>query len=336
MDLLKHYLKDRRRALGGFFCAEAAAALVFWLYGLPQEPALYAAAITATLLLLFFALPDFIAYSRRVRDLEALRKTVLSLSELPPPSGPFPERQLEAAVARLCGEIRELETAYEKKRKDMLEYYTLWVHQIKTPLSAMRLILRSAGDGNPGSESSSEDLLQELFKVERYVEMVLGYLRLDSMNSDLLLERCSVYEIVKQAVKKFAPQFIYRKLSLDLRPFDNRVVTDRKWLLFVIEQLLSNALKYTPEGGVSISMGQDDVLILRDTGTGISAEDLPRVFERGFTGYNGRQEKTSTGLGLYLTKQVVDKLQNRIEIFSQPGQGTEVRLYLHRDETAVF
>ena len=127
--------------------------------------------------------------------------------------------------------------------------------------------------------------------------MVLGYLRLETMSSDLRLELLPVREVVKHAVKKFAPLFIYQKLSLDLKEFENRVITDEKWLLFVLEQLLSNALKYTKQGGVTIWMDQDDVLYLRDTGAGISPEDLPRVFERGFTGYNGRREKTSTGLG---------------------------------------
>lgn len=230
----------------------------------------------------------------------------------------------------LCKRLKELEQLSLERGQDMLEYYTLWVHQIKTPLSAMRLILQSA----PGAES--EALAQELFKVERYVEMALGYLRMETMSADLRLETCSAYDIVRQAVKKFAPLFIYQKLTLEFPEFENRVLTDEKWLGFAVEQLLSNALKYTKTGTITISMDENDVLTIRDTGIGISAEDLPRICERGFTGFNGRQEKTSSGLGLYLTRQILKKLSTPMEITSEPGKGTQVRLFLHKEKMKHF
>ncbi len=325
MKYVKHYCADHKKLILAVFTALCAAALLFCLYGLPLDAVAYTWAVVLVVTLAFFVLPDFYVYVRRAKELEALRNSICSLLEFPEPSGPLREKLLGSMVRDLCGKARELETEAAARQAATLEYYTLWVHQIKTPLSAMRLILQA----EPGR--TSDALLQELFKVERYVEMALGYLRLDSMSSDLRLERCSVHQIVTQAVKKFAPQFIYKRLSLDLQEFDNQVVTDEKWLVFVVEQLLSNALKYTASGGVAISMDDRDVLTIRDTGAGISAEDLPRIFERGFTGYNGRQDKAATGLGLYLSKQILDKLQNRIEILSQPGGGTEVRLYLHRE-----
>lgn len=331
MQLLKAYLKDHRRTIAAVLILSAAAGFLFYLYSLPLNAVLYTGAVTAVLGLAFFAVPDFIFYCRRVKTLEGLRKNLLDLLDFPSLPASLPETVLQNSIQDMCGKIRELETEYTVKREGMLEYYTLWVHQIKTPLAAMRLILQS----DPHETSGA--LLQELFKVERYVEMVLGYLRLDTMSADLRLEKCAVHSIVSQAVKKFAPQFIYRKLSLRFQDFDARVITDEKWLLFALEQIFSNALKYTPEGGtITVSMDEGDVLTIGDTGIGISPEDLPRVFERGFTGLNGRQEKTSTGLGLYLTKQVLDRLRTPVEIVSQPGKGTQVKLYLHRDTLSIF
>lgn len=330
MKYLRSYLWDHRKLLLALPVLGAVAAVLFALYDLPAPPLLYTGLVCAVMGLCCFVIPDFAAYRRRVKDLETLKSNILTTLELPELFTTLPEKKMEETLRLLRDHLWELETSYAAKHQDMLEYYTLWGHQIKTPLSAIRLILQS----QPGQQS--EPLMQELFKVERYVEMVLGYLRLDSMSSDLRLERCSVHQIVRQAVKKFTPQFIYNQLSLDLQDFDNRVITDEKWLLFVLEQLLSNAVKYTPSGGVTISMNERDVLIIRDTGVGISPEDLPRIFERGFTGANGRLDKTSTGLGLYLVKQILDRLQNRIEIESQPGKGTEVRLYLHRAELKAY
>lgn len=322
--LLPAYLRDHRRLLLALAVCLGGAAALFALYALPLEPLCYVALVCAVIGLCFFAVPDYISYVRRVRDWEILRENVLDILDTPDVPAPRPEQELLQCVQALCGKVRALESDHDARRRDMLEYYTLWVHQIKTPLSALRLLVRSAPDG------TGQAMAQELFKVERYVEMVLGYLRLDSMTSDLRLERCAVRPIVSQAVKKFAPQFIYQKLSLDLRDFDNQVVTDEKWLLFVLEQLLSNAVKYTSSGGITIWMDENDVLYLRDTGVGIAPEDLPRVFERGFTGANGRLDQTSSGLGLYLVKQILDRLGTRIELDSTQGKGTEVRLFLHR------
>ncbi len=329
MRLLKHYWKDRWKAL---LCAAVLTALsvfLFYLFDLPVEPLFYTFSILFVAVLCF-AIPDFLLYHRKVRKLKQLQENLSTLWEIPAISGTLPETVLLDSLELLCKRLKELEQLSQERGQDMLEYYTLWVHQIKTPLSAMRLILQSA----PGAES--EALAQELFKVERYVEMALGYLRMETMSADLRLETCSAYDIVRQAVKKFAPLFIYQKLTLEFPEFENRVLTDEKWLGFAVEQLLSNALKYTKTGTITISMDENDVLTIRDTGIGISAEDLPRICERGFTGFNGRQEKTSSGLGLYLTRQILKKLSTPMEITSEPGKGTQVRLFLHKEKMKHF
>lgn len=324
MKIFPHYLKERWVLLPVVCLLAAVAAGLFWLYGLPLGPLWYTLSVAAAVGVPLFLIPDYIRYRRRVRQLASLQDQAAALLEAPALSGTLPEVLLLETVGALCGELRQREEACSQRQRDLIAYYTLWVHQIKTPISSMRLLLQSQPDGGSGA------VAQELFKIERYVEMVLGYLRLETITSDLCLAPCPVRPIAAKAAKKFAPQFIYKKLSLTIEDFPNRVVTDEKWLLFVLEQLLSNAVKYTRQGGVAVSMESQDVLLIRDTGVGIAAEDLPLVFQRGFTGHNGRAETTSTGLGLYLVKQVLDKLQTPIDIRSAVGEGTQVRLYLHR------
>ena len=170
----------------------------------------------------------------------------------------------------------------------------------------------------------------ELFKTEQYVEMVLSYLRIGDISKDMVLTGCDIAKLVRQAVKKYSRLFILQKISLEMGEIRETVVTDEKWLSFVIEQILSNALKYTKKGKVSIYMEPGERLVIEDTGIGISAEDLPRIMEKGYTGYNGRKDKKSTGIGLYLCRKVMDKLNHGIDIESEPGKGTRVILNLGR------
>lgn len=324
--LFFRYIMDRRRVLLCGLLLFLSASVLLLLYGLTLSEVGYCALVTATLAAAL-AVPDFVRYRRAVRKLSAIKHIALQGNPEPlAPEGPLPQELLLETMELLRVRAVDLESLAATRQEELMDYYTLWVHQVKTPLAAMRLILQS---GRLPPEEA-EALGQELFKLERYMEMLLGYLRLHSINSDLRLEQRPVRPIVSKAVKKFATQFIYKKLRVDLADFDNEVITDEKWLLFVIEQLISNSVKYTHTGGITISMDQNDVLSISDTGVGIDPADLPRVCERGFTGLNGRAERSSTGLGLYLCKSVLDKLQTPFEIKSEPGQGTTVLLYLDR------
>ncbi len=224
---------------------------------------------------------------------------------------------------------RAQETEAARRYADMVDYYTLWAHQIKTPIASMRLTLQN--EDSP----LSRRLTAELGRVERYVEMVLAYLRLDADSTDYVLRECELDPIVRGAVKKFSGEFIERKLALDFRPTGARVLTDEKWLSFVLEQLLSNALKYTPEGRISVYMEVPATLCISDTGIGIAPEDLPRIFEQGFTGRNGRRDKRASGLGLYLCRRVCRSIGHGISAESEPGKGTTVRLDLSRKTLGV-
>ena len=155
--------------------------------------------------------------------------------------------------------------------------------------------------------------------------MVLQYLRLGSTANDFVLQTYDLDDMIRQALRKYARMFIGRKLSVNFSETHQKVLTDEKWMVFVIEQLLSNALKYTNAGTISIYGAEGGQgFVIEDTGIGISAEDLPRIFEKGYTGFNGRRDKKATGLGLYLCKQILDKLGHRIEVASVPGTGTKM------------
>ena len=230
------------------------------------------------------------------------------------------ENTLTVNVARLR---KKLESA------GLTDYYSLWAHQIKTPIAAMDLLLQEDGSPHRG------ELEMELLKIGQYVEMVLSYLRLDSDSTDYVLREYPLDDILRQAVRKFAKMFILKKITLDFQETGKTVLTDEKWLLFVVEQVLSNALKYTPAGGTIRIYGDGVTVVIADNGIGIREEDQARVFEKGFTGYNGRADKKSTGIGLYLCRQVMDRLNHSISLTSRPGQGTLVRLDLSRESRMV-
>ena len=160
--------------------------------------------------------------------------------------------------------------------------------------------------------------------------MALGFVRAQSLSGDLLLRRYDLDTLLRQSVRKFSRLFIRKKISLHFAPTHMQILTDEKWFRFVVEQLLSNALKYTPQGSISLyaEAVPSHALVIEDTGIGIAPEDLPRLGERGFTGYNGRIEQKSTGLGLYLCRRILSRLSLSMEITSAVGQGTRVRIGL--------
>ena len=219
-------------------------------------------------------------------------------------------------------EMDKKNRAIEEREKlnDLMDYYTLWAHQIKTPIAASSLLVGEIED-----KKVKNQLEQELFKIESYVNIVLQYLRLESFHEDLVLKKENAEDLVKEIVKKYAIFFIQKDLSLSLHDLDRTIITDKKWFVVILEQVLSNSLKYTSQGGIEIYF-QEDTLYIKDSGLGIQDADLLRVFERGFSGYNGRLTQQSSGLGLYLSKKIADELGHQISIASQVGQGTTVMI----------
>jgi len=217
-------------------------------------------------------------------------------------------------------ELYQKKSDAENRYNDLVDYYTLWVHQIKTPIAASKLLVNEVAD-----RQLKQQLEQEIFKIDSYTNLVLQYLRIESFHDDLVLKKENLEDLVKEVIRKYALFFIQKGLSINLHDLDRSILTDKKWLLVVIEQILSNSLKYTNEGGVEIYMEGSD-LCIKDTGIGIKSSDLLRVFERGFSGYNGRMTHQSSGLGLYLSQKIVEKLGHKIRIESELGKGTIVRI----------
>lgn len=264
---------------------------------------------------------DFIRFYKRYVELKELEKQiVISLDGLPEPMGLF-EEEYQNFLQILIEDKRKNQTEMGQKNKEWKEYYTMWVHQIKTPISALRLLLQ---EKNRELDLSEE--MDELFQIEQYVEIILQYMRLDSESTDFVLRRIDLDLVIREAVHKYARLFIRKRIRLEYTAVQMQVVTDEKWMCFVIGQILSNAIKYTPSGSIAIDVEQERILVIRDTGIGIRAEDLPRVFEKGYTGYNGHTDKCATGIGLYLCKRILDQLSHRIWIESLEGKGTVVRI----------
>ena len=217
-------------------------------------------------------------------------------------------------------ELYQQRSDSERKLTDLLDYYTLWVHQIKTPIAASQLLVTEVAD-----RQLKQQLEQEIFKIDSYTNLVLQYLRLESFHDDLVLKQVQIEDLVKEIIRKYALFFIQKGLNVNLHDLDKEIVTDKKWLRVVIEQIISNSLKYTKEGGLEIYMeGQE--LCIKDTGIGIKNREVLRVFERGFSGYNGRLTQQSSGLGLYLSKKISEELGHQIRIESEVGKGTIVRI----------
>lgn len=324
-ELFGAWLVSRRlAAAGGLFCV-LMGLLLFWLYDLPWEAAIYLL-LLCLMCASLLSLVSFARFCRAHRTLETMEEGIL----VDPGNLPEPATLLEAdydrLVRRLIREVREQRAEADGTLADLTAYYTLWVHQIKTPIAAMGLLLQAG----PGKTTEMEIELQ---RIAQYVDMVLQYLRLDSEARDLELRRCALDDVVRQTVRKYAKLFILKKIRLTFQETGLTVLSDEKWLAFLLEQLLSNALKYTPAGGeISLYREGEDTLVIADTGIGIAPEDLPRVFDKGFTGHNGRMDKKATGIGLYLCRRVAELLGHALTITSQQGEGTQVRIGLARPQ----
>lgn len=321
-NIMLMYMKDRIKHLILFSTFLFIFFAIFAIYRLPMNTFLYAAIICLSVGMIYMTY-DFYKFHAKQTHLQALQKSVAAgLENLPNPTT-LEEYEYQELLRILHKEQQLLVLSTDKKHKDLIEYYTLWTHQIKTPLAAISLLLQS------DNQKINQELELQILEVEKYVDMALQYLRIDYMYSDLTLEKYSIQKIVKKAVKSYSKTFIYKGIAIEMNGRDQIVLTDEKWLLFVLKQILSNSLKYTNTGKISIEI-KNDSLIIQDTGIGIRSEDIPRIFEKGFTGYSGRIEEKSTGLGLYLSKRILDNLGHSIEISSAEGLGTRVKIGLSR------
>lgn len=321
MKLFLQYLKQHRRIIivGMIFCVIFAVS--FLLYHLPIGAVIYPTLLCVALGILMMVF-DFLRVKREHEALQSIRGITDAITATFPKVDGIRDEDYQQIIRLISEEHGSFCTETNRRYADMIDYYTVWAHQIKTPIASMRLHLQNEDSG------LSRTLTSDLHRIEQYVEMVLTFLRLDSDSTDYVIKEYDLDKMIRQAVKKFSSDFIGRKLSLIYEPVNTTVITDEKWLSFVLEQVLSNALKYTPAGSITITLENEKTLRIRDTGIGIAPEDLPRIFENGYTGYNGRADKKASGIGLYLCKRICSNLGHTITAQSIVDVGTIIDIDL--------
>lgn len=299
----------------GWLIIEVVFLLVFFLYDLTLLPWVHMSIILLVVLLVC----GFVDYSKISRKHKLLVDNHLDMVE---PSNYIEETFMDIIEAERDN-ARIAKNKASSDYNDMLEYYTVWAHQVKTPLAGLSLTVQNIDD-----DVLRQTLQSELVRTEEYVDMVMNYLRLQSNDSDYVFVPVEINDVVRQEVRRMRTLFMSKKIGLSFDPEVSegvKAVTDRRWLEFALGQVLANAVKYSNSGVVSISV-LPEYIEVKDQGIGISEEDLPRIFEKGYTGYNGRSDKKSTGIGLYLVKKAMTSIGGDIVITSKIGEGTCVKL----------
>lgn len=352
--ILDRYLKEHLAEIIMYIGFMLIFPIIFYLYNIRTDAVKYTFLLSLTWFLVWESV-RFLKFKRRHEVLLKVEQKVSAELDGLPKAFSVIEMDYQRILKKVYHDKVESESAGREFRKETADYYGMWAHQIKTPIAALRVLFQSRPLKDESEFKFVRQVKAEIFKIEQYVEMALTYLRTADMSADFVFGTYELDDIIGQAVKKYSQMFILQKIKLNYEPLGRKVLTDEKWLAFVIGQLLSNALKYTHEGSISIYIqrvtchagvfGQEEVylpenfneecLVIEDTGIGIWAEDLPRVFEKGFTGYNGRENRKSTGIGLYLCKTIADKLRHGIWLESEVGKGTKAYIRLGREERVV-
>lgn len=323
--LLNEYLKMKKTSIIGILGVYAILFVFVYLYRIPIEVILYPFILTIVFVLIVL-LFDYIKYKEKVNKIIQICNDISSCYSVKiNDKNIFDEYYLDI-INELLKENRKQVSQFQKKVSDVNDYFSIWVHQIKTPIASMKLKI----------DNEQMDLLQlasDLNRIDHYVDLVLSFLKFDEEKIDLYFRKTDVDRIMRESLKKFSNDFIIKKIRLDYKLSKREVLTDEKWLSFVFDQLLSNALKYTDKGTISIYYDEDSCLCIKDSGIGIALADMERLFEKGFTGYNGRQYKKASGIGLYMCKRMCDKLNTAISIESVVNEYTLVKLkFLSNEE----
>lgn len=330
-EVLKKFLLAVRQQLFIFTGMTVIFGLVYLLNRLPLDLFLYSLEL-ALFLFIVYLIVQYVRYAKRYELVKNLQtEKASSLEEVAQGVDPADRLYMEK-LDSLLHELRESENLYADRQADQLDYFTLWFHQIKTPISVISLLNQSS------ASKEAKQISQELLRLEDYTHMALNYVKLEESGAGMDLGKVDLDEIIKKAVKKYSILFIYKGIKLDYQPVEMKVLSDGQWLQNLLEQVLSNSLKYTPSGTIYIykNPSNSQTLVIEDTGIGIRSEDLPKVFNKGYSGLNGRLYEKSTGLGLFLSKKICQRLGHQLDIQSEPGKGTRVLIDLARAEWEVF
>ena len=222
---------------------------------------------------------------------------------------------------RLLNENKNLKSEMLNQKDDLNAYFLMWLHQIKTPMTVSKLLL------DKPDENTTTKLKMQLMYIEQYINMAMNYLKMIDHSTDMDITEVNLDDIIKNLLKKYSLLFIHNHISLEYQSNLTYVVSDSQWLTILIEQILSNALKYTENGKIAIQyLEEKHALEIRDTGIGIRSEDIPKIFDRGYSGFNGRMNEKSSGLGLYLARKISERLNIQIEVESKLSKGSIFRL----------
>jgi signal transduction histidine kinase len=277
--------------------------------------------------LLFYLIIEYLRYKKYYDTIKYIlqNNTNNLLASIPRPID-YNQQMNYEIISKLDRNYSNLIDKFRLDKKDYADFMNSWVHEIKTPISVSRLVIE--GSISKSKEEVLCSLEDELNSIENYVEQALYYSRLESFSKDYLIGELNLSILVKELVKKHAKFFISKKIKIDLGNLDYRINSDKKWLFFIIDQILSNSLKYSNSNGIisiySEKAAQEHRLVIIDNGIGIKSEDLPRVFDKGFTGTTGRNNNKSTGMGLYLARTLSEKLGHTLSIESEFGKFTKV------------
>lgn len=304
--------------------------LLFFLSRTPL--ALYWYGVQLSLFFLLISIVfQWLRYSRKIQRAESFHKLGLEVDKSKLDRADIAEKIYQKQYRKLTEEYLDYKQRETEKNKEQMEYFSLWLHQIKTPIAAISLLVQQNKE-----VSGQKQMEQELLRLDDYTHMALNYLKLEDIGKELDLEWVSIDEIIKETLKKYSILFIYNKIQLIYKPLEKNFLTDRQWLQVLVEQILSNSLKYTKTGKISIFLENGHTLVIEDTGAGIRQEDLPKIFEKGYTGLNGRLHEKSTGLGLFLSKKICNRLGHGLHIESELGSGTKVYIDFKRPDFQLF
>lgn len=325
MKLFLAYLKENLKVYVMYFLFLGLTLLTLYLYDLTIRP-FADIFLFLTFGLAIYSLLQFYRYQKKLKQLQLVlsRESTSQIRRFLPKAMNQSEQVYQKIVLKTIQEKEVQQQQIIENKEELLEDFGLWMHQIKTPIAGLDLLVQS-------SQPDTMTMKNELFKINEYLQMMLNYLRQNLEHEDLVIEQVSLESVVKEVLKKYAIFFSQKNLRLVLKSLNVTVYTDRKWLTFILEQIIFNAIKYTNNGEIAL-FWEKEQLVVADTGRGIRSEDLPRVFEKGYTGYNGREQQRASGLGLYLCQMVARKIGIQLRIGSIIGKGTRVYLTFPQEQ----
>lgn len=302
MEKIINFLKEEKKVISSFLLNFFIFFIIFFLANLEKKYFFLGIKILTFLLIIYLVI-NYFKYNK-----------ILSIKE---------------QNARLIIENNQLNEQIDEERKDIQEYFLLWVHQIKTPITVLNLLIRK-------EKLDSKKIKEQIFYIEQYTNMAISYIKLRDRNSDMDISIVKLDDIIKKLLKKYSTIFIEKRITLNYNLVEKEIISDSKWLFILIEQILSNSLKYTKKGSITIKYNEkENVLLIIDTGIGIKEEDMKKIFDLGYSGFNGRVNEKSSGLGLYLVKKISKILDIEVKAKSTLNKGSTFYIYFNSKLTKM-